>query len=306
MRNRWQVAGWLSLSAAAFLAAACGPMSSSGSGSSLGSPSSTKAATSNLAGTLKTAKTSAGTILTSAGGYALYYYSVDKPGSGKSACTGGCATAWPPLTASVKAPAGVTLPGPLGTITLSGGKKQVTIKGYPIYTYAGDHSPGQISGNGAQGEWHLVMISGSSSDTATVVLKTAKTSAGTILTSAGGYALYYYSVDKPGSGKSACTGSCATAWPALTGTVVAPAGVTLPGPIGTITLANGTKQVTIKGYPIYTYAGDHSPGQISGNGAEGQWHVIKVSGAAASSTATSAATSGSGGSSGGGGGGYGY
>jgi len=187
MRNRWQVAGWLSLSAAAFLAAACGPgTSSSGSNYSLGSSSSSKAATSSskLAGTLKTAKTSAGTILTSAGGFALYYYSVDKPGSGKSACTGGCATAWPALTASVKAPSGVTLPGPLGTITLSGGKKQVTIKGYPIYTYAGDHSPGQISGNGAEGEWHVIKVSGGAAASSTAT--SAATSAGST-GGAGGY-----------------------------------------------------------------------------------------------------------------------
>ncbi len=303
MRNRWQAAGLLA--ATAFLAAACGPNTTSNSGSGYGSAPSSQAGTPSArsaAVTLKTAQTSAGTILTSAGGYTLYYYAADKPGSGTSACTGSCASAWPPLTATVLPPAGMTLPGPLGTITRAGGMKQVTIKGYPIYTYTGDHSPGQANGNGVEGEWHVVKISGSSSGTqAAVTLKTAQTSAGTILTSAGGYTLYYYTGDKPGSGTSSCTGSCAAAWPPLTGTVQAPSGVTLPGPVGMITRADGTKQVTIKGYPIYTYAGDHSPGQVNGNGVGGEWHVVKISGSSSSSSGPSSAPS----SSTSGGGGYG-
>jgi predicted lipoprotein with Yx(FWY)xxD motif len=310
MRNRWQTAGLLI--AAAFLAAACGPFTSSSgsSGSGYGSaPSSKAAAPSSGQATLKTAQSSAGTILANAGGYVLYYYSADKPGSGTSACTGSCATAWPPLTGTVKTPTGMTLPGPLGAITLAGGKKQVTINGYPIYLYAGDHSPGQANGNGVGGKWHVIKIAGSSGTSTAVTLKTAQTSGGTILTSAGGYALYYYSEDKPGSGTSVCTGSCATAWPPLTGTVQAPPGVTLPGPLGTITRADGTKQVTIKGYPIYLYAGDHSAGQDSGNGVGGVWHVVKISGSPSSSSSSpspspssgsSSSTSGAGGYGGGG------
>jgi predicted lipoprotein with Yx(FWY)xxD motif len=258
---------------------------------------------------LKAAQSGAGTILANAGGYVLYYYTEDKPGSGTSACTGSCASAWPPLTGTVQTPTGMTLPGPLGTITLADGKKQVTINGYPIYTYTGDHSPGQANGNGVGGKWHVIKIADSSSSSASgnqaaVTLKTAQISGGTILTSAGGYALYYYTEDKPGSGTSVCTGGCATAWPPLTGTVQAPSGVKLPGALGTITRANGTKQVTINGYPIYLYAGDHSPGQDSGNGVGGVWHVVKISGSSSSSSASSSSTSSSTGGGGYGGGGY--
>ena len=84
-------------------------------------------------------------MLASSRGLTLYYYTEDKPGSGKSVCTGSCASAWPPLAAPVRAPAGVRLPGPLGMITRPGGLRQVTINGYPIYTYAGDKAPGQAS-----------------------------------------------------------------------------------------------------------------------------------------------------------------
>ena len=97
-------------------------------------------------------------MLASSRGLTLYYYTEDKPGSGKSACTGSCASAWPPLAAPVRAPAGVRLPGPLGVITRPGGLRQVTINGYPIYLYAGDKAPGQAAGNGIEGAWHVIKI----------------------------------------------------------------------------------------------------------------------------------------------------
>jgi predicted lipoprotein with Yx(FWY)xxD motif len=111
-----------------------------------------------LTAALKTETTRAGRVLASSRGLTLYYYSEDKPGSGKSVCTGSCAMAWPPLAAPVKAPAGVRLPGPLGMITRPGGVRQVTISGYPVYLYAGDKAPGQDAGNGIEGSWHVIKI----------------------------------------------------------------------------------------------------------------------------------------------------
>ena len=226
---------------------------------------------------LKVERTSAGQVLAGSKGLTLYYYTADKPGSGKSACIGGCATAWPPLTAPVKAPMGAKMPGPIGMITRAGGARQVTINGYPIYYYAEDMAPGQANGNGANGTWHVIkMRAAGSATTRASVLKVERTSAGTVLAGSKGLTLYYYAGDKPGSGKSVCTGGCATAWPALKAPVRAPAGVKLPGKIGMITRAGGIKQVTINGYPIYYYAEDMAPGQARGNGEAGKWHVIKV------------------------------
>ncbi len=107
---------------------------------------------------LKAEAIGAGTVLASSRGLTLYYYGEDKPGSGKSECTGSCAAAWPPLAAPVKVPAGVRQPGPLGMITRPGGAKQVTINGYPVYLYTGDKAPGQATGNGIEGAWHVIKI----------------------------------------------------------------------------------------------------------------------------------------------------
>jgi len=126
---------------------------------------------------------------------------------------------------------------------------------------------------------------GGAMQTATATLKVERTRAGMVLAGSKGLTLYYYTKDKPHSGRSACFGSCLKAWPALAAPVKAPAGARMPGPMGTIHRGNGTVQVTINGYPIYYYVGDKAPGQISGNGVEGTWHIIKIkmkSGSAAS------------------------
>ncbi len=170
MRNRvWAVPV---LIAVALAATACSKATgyTAGSGSQAGgaygngTPASSMPATSGATSgavqtaALKTETTRVGTVLASSKGLTLYYYTEDKPGSGKSVCTGGCATAWPPLAAPVKAPAGVRLPGRLGMITRADGTKQVTLNGYPLYYYADDKAPGQAAGNGVEGAWHVIKI----------------------------------------------------------------------------------------------------------------------------------------------------
>jgi predicted lipoprotein with Yx(FWY)xxD motif len=281
--------GWAgaALIAVALAVTACGTGSGASAGGAYGYGNQTTQATqapaapaspsSVMTAALKTETTRAGRVLASSRGLTLYYYSEDKRGSGTSVCTGGCATAWPPLAAPVKAPAGVRLPGPLGMITRPGGVRQVTINGFPVYLYAGDKAPGQDTGSGVEGSWHVIKIPTAAAATGrATALKTETTRAGRVLASSRGLTLYYYSEDKPHSGTSVCTGACATAWPPLAAPVKAPAGVRLPGRLGVITRPNGVKQVTLNGYPLYFYAGDKAPGQAKGNGIEGSWHVIKI------------------------------
>ena len=313
MRNpRWGAAGPIAVTlvAAALTVSACGAGSgSSGAGGAYGGygtggystpASSSSGGAMTQAADLRTENTRAGTVLATSRGMTLYYYTKDKPGSGKSSCTGGCASVWPPFTGAAQAPAGVMLPGPIGSITRAGGVHQVTINGYPVYTYAADKSPGQVAGNGVGGAWHVIKLSGGSQPAARL-MKAEVTPDGKVLANPHGMTVYYYSKDKPGSGTSACTGTCAREWPPVNAPVQIPAGMTLPGPLGSITRPGGQRQLTINGYPIYRYAGDKAPGQASGNGIKGEWHVIKLT--AASSDGSGSGGSGSGGS---GSGGYGY
>ena len=106
-----------------------------------------------------------------------------------------------------------------------------------------------------------------------------------VLTNAKGFVLYWFAPDTPTSSK--CTGSCATYWPPVKGSVTAGSGVT--GTLGTITRSDGTTQATYDGHPLYTYAGDTSPGQAKGNGLNvsgGLWYEMTVSGATPAASAS--------------------
>lgn len=164
MRNRWWampvVAGGAALLAACSSSAA--PSSSSGS-SAPATQQSSGTGTNTAAGTVRieTHSTKLGTVLTNAKGQTLYWFALDT--STKSNCTGSCATYWPPVMGKAVAAAGMALPHGFGTITRSGGV-QATYDGHPLYTYAADTSPGEVSGNGLNasgGLWWAMTPTGS-------------------------------------------------------------------------------------------------------------------------------------------------
>jgi predicted lipoprotein with Yx(FWY)xxD motif len=133
-------------------------MSSSGSGmSSSGSGmSSSGSGMASGPATLEKMKTMIGPVLADSKGFTLYWYAKDTKMT--SACTGGCATAWPPVTGKPVAAMGAHLVGVFGTITRPGGVVQATYKGHPLYTYSGDSAPGQTKGNGVGGLWHVLRV----------------------------------------------------------------------------------------------------------------------------------------------------
>ncbi len=126
----------------------------------------------------------------------------------------------------------------------------------------------------------------SGSATTTVTLRS--TSKGEVLSDSSGKPLYTFASDQPGATTSACTGSCATAWPALTTSGTPTAG---PGVTGTLgKLASG--QVTWNGHPLYTFASDTAGGTPTGDGVAG-FHLAVASGPSASGgTATTQPASG--------------
>lgn len=134
--------------------AACG---SSYSSSSTPPPVS-KAPASNTS-TLKVASTSLGNVVVTSQGMTVYTYDLDHQGAQSSACTGGCAAAWPPVLATgTPTLDGVT--GTVGTIPGPDGGRQVTLNGWPLYTYAEDSAAGQVTGQGSGGTWWVVSPQG--------------------------------------------------------------------------------------------------------------------------------------------------
>jgi predicted lipoprotein with Yx(FWY)xxD motif len=107
-------------------------------------------------GVVLVADSALGEILTDANGMTLYLFTNDSPN--ESACTGDCAANWPPLTvgSADEAVAGEGVTGELGTIEREDGTLQVTIEGVPLYLYAADAEPGDLSGHQVGSVWFAV------------------------------------------------------------------------------------------------------------------------------------------------------
>ena len=159
MRTIWGAAG---LAALALTVSACGSSSSATSTPAAGTSSSAAAPASAAAGGSTVSQTTVGgqQVLTDSKGMVLYWFVIDTPTTSK--CEGSCLTFWPVVPGPVTAGSGVT--GTLGTITRSDGSKQATYDGHPLYTFAGDKSPGQNKGNGVNasgGLWWEMTVNGS-------------------------------------------------------------------------------------------------------------------------------------------------
>ena len=98
---------------------------------------------------------------------------------------------------------------------------------------------------------------------------------GNILVDGDGRTLYAFTKDK--GDQSACSGGCATNWPALTGTAAAGTGVQA-SLLSTSMQANGDSQVTYGGRPLYYFAGDAKPGDTNGQGVGNLWFALTADG----------------------------
>lgn len=84
-------------------------------------------------------------------GMTLYTFDKDAAGSGKSVCNGPCAGNWPPLFAMD----GDTASGDWSIVTRDDGKRQWAYRGKPLYFWVKDQKPGDTSGDGFNGVWHI-------------------------------------------------------------------------------------------------------------------------------------------------------
>jgi predicted lipoprotein with Yx(FWY)xxD motif len=98
-----------------------------------------------------------GSVLTDQNGHVLYIFSQDSGGT--SACTGACATQWPPVVGPVVAGKGVNA-NLIGSIQRQDGSMQVTYDKHPLYEFVQDTKAGMVSGEGAQKQFYLVSPSG--------------------------------------------------------------------------------------------------------------------------------------------------
>ena len=97
---------------------------------------------------------------------------------------------------------------------------------------------------------------------------------GMILTDGSGRSLYFFVNDKD-TVTSACNGGCAALWPAFYADSLTIGTGLNPNDFDKITRSDSSLQITYKGWPLYYYSGDTSPGDVNGEGFKGIWFVAK-------------------------------
>jgi len=111
-------------------------------------------------------------------------------------------------------------------------------------------------------------------------VESGHTSLGRVLVNRSGRTLYLFEKDK--RGQSACSGACTAYWPPLLvkGKPHATKGAK-QSLVGTIKRADGTRQVTYAGHPLYRFSGDLKRGDTTGEGLTdfgGSWDAVAPSG----------------------------
>ncbi len=146
---------------------------------------------------------------------------------------------------------------------------------------AGDYTVGGIgTGSTASGTSTAEAGQGAAAQTSTAGELNVSTNAelGNVLTDSAGLTLYRFDQDTAEPPKSNCDGDCATAWPPVPADdAEAGAGVD-EALLGEVTRADGTKQLTIGGWPAYRYAKDTKAGDVTGQGVGGKWYALAPDG----------------------------
>lgn len=91
-----------------------------------------------------------------------------------------------------------------------------------------------------------------------------------VMVNSAGMTLYTFDKDTANSGKSVCNGPCIALWPA-----VAASADMKGGDYSVVTRDDGSKQLAYKGKPLYLYAKDQKPGDMTGDNFKEVWHVVK-------------------------------
>ncbi len=203
---------------------------------------------------------------------------------GISSCTGGCSSLWPPFTADLtaaKLDAGLTATD-FATITTVSGKKQVTYKGWPLYTYSPSSSDGygnatntpeaagSTKGDGLFGLWSIakpdytIMLANKqltgldgNNYKSDYTLGEGNT---VYFTTGSGRTIYTFSVDSFNINKfTKADFSNNATFPIYEQEKIVVPSILDKSLFGTITVA-GRKQMTYRGWPLYNFGQDADRG----------------------------------------------
>ncbi|WP_347178175.1 SCO0930 family lipoprotein [Streptomyces sp. LX-29] len=236
-----------------------------------------------------------GEIVTDSRGFTLYRFDKDTPKPPKSNCDGDCATAWPVVPADDASAAAGMDSSLLGSVVRSDGSKQLTLGGWPVYRFAKDTKAGDTKGHGVGGTWNALAPDGKKAGQAgggeqgegweqdagaadTELTTTEDPKLGTIIVDGKRMTLYRFNKDSAWPMKFACNDACLDTWkpaPPVDKTKVEGVADKL---VTTVTRPDGTKQLAIDCWPVYTFTGDAKPGDTNGQGKQGLWFAVTKDG----------------------------
>lgn len=205
-----------------------------------------------------------GDIITDDTGLTLYFFSKDV--AGESACEGDCVAKWPIFyRKDLKVAAGLEA-GLFGVITRADGSKQNTFNGWPLYYFANDKAEGDVNGEGVGAVWFVAKTNYSLMHASTQLIGqdgisykedyTPGEEATGYLTDAAGITLYTFINDS--KDKNNFTNedfSNDPVWPIFHIDLEQIPSIYNLADFGEIDVF-GRKQLTYKGWPLYTFGGD--------------------------------------------------
>ncbi|MDM4718121.1 hypothetical protein QTQ03_00385 [Micromonospora sp. WMMA1363] len=101
---------------------------------------------------------------------------------------------------------------------------------------------------------------------------------GSVVTDQDGFILYRFDKDTNDPAASNCVDKCAEVWPPALTDGDPQLDDVADNLVGTITRQDGTRQITLDGWPLYRYIGDQKAGQWKGQGVGGTWFVVAPDG----------------------------
>ncbi|MFF8970211.1 SCO0930 family lipoprotein [Streptomyces sp. NPDC014995] len=119
---------------------------------------------------------------------------------------------------------------------------------------------------------------GSQTGTAGQLSVSANAELGKVLIDSDGMTLYRFDSDTQEPPKSNCDGDCATTWPPVPADDATAGDGIDKSLLGEVTRSDGTKQLTVDGWPVYRYAKDTNAGDANGQGVGGKWFALAPDG----------------------------
>ena len=227
-------------------------------------------------GGVRIGSTDAGDVLIDPTGFTLYVFSGDE--SGASHCNDRCAETWRPVPADTVIDSSVR-EEQFDVATREDGSEQLALGGAPLYRFVDDVNPGDANGEGIGGVWSAVPADEVEPTGRAGAISVAHTDLGPTLVDGDGMTLYAFANDaflNTSEGGSSCSDRCADAWPPVPGDVAVDDSVT--GQTRTVIRADGSAQLAIGEWPLYTSSRDEEPGDISSHGSSGAWFAVAPDG----------------------------